>query len=74
MKKVISKLDGKEYYLTVCNDESNVMFICNKRYQVRNATSDDCCNPELYCVVNGTFKQENRREVENTDKKSWIAR
>lgn len=23
MKKVISKLDGKEYYLTVCNDESN---------------------------------------------------
>lgn len=44
MKKVISKLDGKEYYLTVCNDESNVMFICNKRYQVRNATSDDCCN------------------------------
>ena len=35
MKKVISKLDGKEYYLTVCNDESNVMFICNQRYQVR---------------------------------------
>lgn len=57
MKKVISKLDGKEYYLTVCNDESNVMFICNKRYQVRNATSDDCCNPELYCVVNGTFNE-----------------
>ena len=27
MKKVISKLDGKEYYLTVCNDESNVMFM-----------------------------------------------
>lgn len=40
MKKVISKLDGKEYYLTV-----------------RNATSDDCCNPELYCVVNGTFNE-----------------
>lgn len=57
MKKVISKLDGKEYHLTVCNDESNVMFICNKRYQVRNATSDDCCNPELYCVVNGTFNE-----------------
>lgn len=57
MKKVISKLDGKEYYLTVCNDESNVMFICNKRYQVRNATSDDCYNPELYCVVNGTFNE-----------------
>lgn len=33
------------------------MFICNKGYQVRNATSDDCCNPELYCVVNGTFNE-----------------
>lgn len=57
MKKVISKLDGKEYYVAVCNDESNTMFIYGKRCQVRNATSDDCENPELYCIVNGTFNQ-----------------
>lgn len=29
MKKVISKLDGKEYYLTVCNDES--ILICDPK-------------------------------------------
>ena len=57
MKKVISKLDRKEYYLAVCNDESNVMFICDNKYQVRKATADDCKNPELYCIVNGTFNE-----------------
>ena len=57
MKKVISKLDRKEYYLAVCNDESNVMFICDNKYQVRKATADDCENPELYCIVNGTFNE-----------------
>lgn len=57
MKKVISKLDGKEYYVAVCNDESNTMFIYGKRCQVRNATPDDCENPELYCIVNGTFNE-----------------
>lgn len=57
MKKVISKLDKKEYYLAVCNDESNVMFICDNKYQVRKATVDDCENPELYCIVNGTFNE-----------------
>lgn len=57
MKKVISKLDGKEYYLAVCNDESNVMFICDNKYQVRKATANDCENPELYCIVNGTFNE-----------------
>lgn len=57
MKKIISKLDRKEYYLAVCNDESNVMFICDNKYQVRKATSDDCENPELYCIINGTFNE-----------------
>lgn len=42
MKKVISKLDGKEYFVAVCNDESNTMFIYGKRFQVRKATSEDC--------------------------------
>lgn len=57
MKKVISKLDGKEYFVAVCNDESNTMFIYGKRCQVRKATAEDCENPELYCIVNGTFNQ-----------------
>lgn len=55
MKKIISKLDKKEYYIAVANNCENSEFIEGNRYQVRNATKDDCENPELYCIVNGEF-------------------
>lgn len=55
MKKVISKLDKKEYYIAVASNCENSDFIEGKRYQVRKATKDDCENSELYCIVNGTF-------------------
>lgn len=54
-EKIISKLDKKGYYIAVANNCENSDFIEGKRYQVRKATKEDCENPELYCVVNGTF-------------------
>lgn len=55
MKRITSKLDKKEYYIAVANNCENSEFIEGNRYQVRKATKEDCENPELYCVVNGTF-------------------
>lgn len=60
MKTVISKKDGKKYYL--CEAEfdagigNGVRAVCRgERYQVRKATAEDCKDFRNYCVVNGTF-------------------
>ena len=69
MIKVVSKLDKKEYYLATFTGEKADediysrgkyigRFVEGKKYQVRKATSDDCENPDEYCVVNGLFFDE----------------
>lgn len=69
MKKVISKLDKKEYYIAVASNCENSDFIEGKRYQVRKATKDDCENSELYCKwnflgnVTRTFISSGRRKT-----------
>lgn len=55
MKAIISKLDKKTYYLAVATNCEYSAFIEGNRYQVRNATKEDCPDFEDYCVVNGTF-------------------
>ena len=57
MKTVISKLDKKTYYLAVATNCEYSAFIEGNRYQVRNATKEDCPDFEDYCVVNGTFRE-----------------
>lgn len=47
MKKVISKLDGKEYFVAVCNDESNTMLIYFKGESVGSVSGSD--EIVLYC-------------------------
>lgn len=63
MKKVISKLDKKEYYLCVATYpmeiDNGLSNVCEgEKYQVRKATAEDCEDYENYCVVNGTFNVE----------------
>lgn len=60
MKTVISKKDGKKYYICVAKFNAGigngVREVCEgERYQVRKATADDCNDFRNYCVVNGTF-------------------
>lgn len=54
-----TEINGKKYYRTVANVSMNAnrknSFIKGKEYLVRSVEEIDGVNPDVYCIIRGTF-------------------